>query len=206
MSPRRARVVEAGHWFHVVNRAVDRRQIFFQDSDYEMFLVWLRAAARRYPVVCGGYCVMPNHFHLLLQPEERQALSAYMQFASGCHACDLRAFTGTRGYGHVYQSRFWSRPIDGDHDFLRTLRYVEGNALRAKLVRRAEDWPWCSLRERLNGEQHLIAPPPLTLPEAWADLVNAGCTSEELEAIRPRTRRIRATGARKGARGTDPNA
>jgi putative transposase len=188
MSPRTSRFADAGVWFHVVNRAVNRQQLFYQDLDYESLLAWLLAAAHRYPVACAGYCIMPNHFHLMIQPQEAGALAAYMRLATGGHACAVRAFTGTRGYGHVYQNRYWSRFIENSDGFLRTLCYVEGNALRGGLVGRAEDWRWGSLHERLNGSARLLTASPVELPADWRSVVQAGSTREELDTFRARHR------------------
>jgi len=191
MSPRRARIAPAGYWYHVGNRAVDRRQIFRDDLDYERFLALMAEARRRYPVRCAAYSPMPNHFHLVVQPETDVALSAYMRFLQGSHACDLRASTQTRGDGHVYQSRFWNFEIRGDAHFLCVLRYVEGNALRANLVNCAENWKWSSLWERLHESRGLLDPAPVDLPPDWVDVVNSGCSAAELNDLRRPVRRGR---------------
>jgi putative transposase len=184
MSPRRARIAPAGHWYHVGNRAVDRRQIFHKDADYEYFLTVLDEARCRYPVRCAAYTPMPNHFHLVLQPATDVALSAYMRHVQSRYACDLRASTQTRGGGHVYQDRYWNFAIRDEKHFLCVMRYVEGNPLRARLVGKAEDWQWSSLWERVNGGRSLLDAAPVALPTRWPELVNAGCSAEELKDLR----------------------
>lgn len=191
MSPRRARVVEAGYWFHLVNRAVNRQRIFETALDYDTLLAWLETALARHPVTCGGYCLMPNHFHLLASPHEDGALGAFMHLAIGGHAANIRTSSGTQGYGHVYQARYWSRPIATDEEYLRVLRYVEGNPLRARLVDHAEAWPWSSLWARTRGRRPALTQPPVALPPDWVALVNAGCQPDELEAIRRPVKRGR---------------
>lgn len=191
MSPRRARAVETGCWFHVVNRAVNRQRIFRSSLDYDTLLAWFETALTRFPVKCGGYCLMPNHFHLLVSPGDEGALSRFMHLALGGHAADFRASTGTNGYGHVYQGRYWSRHIATDGEYLRVLRYVEANALRAGLVARAEDWQWSSLWGRAHRRRVALAEPPVDLPPDWSALVNCALPQEALEAIRHPTRRGR---------------
>jgi putative transposase len=93
---------------------------------------------------------MPNHFHLVLWPRRDGDLSRFMQWLTMTHTQRWHAHRRDAGHGHLYQSRFKSFPIQTDGHFLSVCRYVERNALRARLVGRAEDWAWCSLacRER----------------------------------------------------------
>jgi putative transposase len=147
-----------------------------------MFMRLVRAGARRFAVDVHGYCVMPNHFHLLVEAKENEALSAYMQWVTGCYACYLRTRTKTIGEGHVFQRRFWSAGIDDILHFLTVLRYIEANPLRAKLVDRAEHWQWSSLANREQPEsssQWCVA-----LPDDWCELVNQVQLTEVLERLR----------------------
>ena len=79
------------------------------------------------------------------------------------------------------------------------MRYVEGNALRARLVARAEDWRWGSLWERVTGGRELLDPPPMIIPKDWPTLVNLGCSDPELDALRRRPTR-----GRPRKKGSDP--
>lgn len=168
----------------MVSRAVNRERIFRTALDYDTLLAWLEAALTRYPVTCGGYCLMPNHFHLLASPGGEGALGGFMHRALGGQAADFRTSTGTRGYGHVYGSRYWSRVIANDEEYLRVLRYVESNALRAQMVERAENWPWSSLWARTNSRRLALAQPPVALPPDWIALVNREWVADELDAVR----------------------
>ncbi len=91
------------------------------------------------------------------------------------------------GYGHLYQGRYKSFPIEGDDHFFQVARYVERNALRAKLVAHAQDWQWSSLWRRLQGtpeQRMLLSDWPLPCPKDWLKLVNEPQTEAEMEAIR----------------------
>ena len=89
------------------------------------------------------------------------------------------------GSGHVWQGRFKAFPIQQDEHFLTVLRYVERNPLRAKLVRRAENWEWSSLRLRQPDSHNvLLAGPPVPLPSRWTRLVNEPQTEAEQAAVR----------------------
>jgi putative transposase len=94
------------------------------------------------------------------------------------------------GYGHLYQGRYKSFPVESDDHFYQVVRYVERNALRANLVARAEDWRWSSLWRRVHGtaeDRWPLSPWPLPRPRDWTDLVNRPQTEAELEAIRKRS-------------------
>jgi putative transposase len=188
---RRPRYAPAGCFFHVTNRGNDRRRIFFTDADYRSFLYRLEFAKRRYAVKVLGLCIMPNHFHAILLPEESGALSAYLQWVAGNYAGDLRALTGTSGQGHIFQGRFWSDRIADERHFLSVLRYVEANPVEGRLVRRAEEWPWSSLKLR-SDRNVLLDPLPLPLPMDWVTLVNKPQPRKEVDRIEQPSKRGRA--------------
>lgn len=177
-------VVTPGSILHVVNRGNDRRAIFLEEVDYGAFLVLLREARERFAVKLFAYCLMPNHFHLVVSPADWRALSAYMHFVERGHACDLRAIARTKGNGHVFQRRYWKSVIEGDGHLLCVLRYVEANAARAGLVDRAESWEWGSLHERQTGERDLLHCLPVRLPPDWPTVVNVPLQKVDLVDIR----------------------
>jgi putative transposase len=178
--------VMPGSVVHVVNRGNDRRPIFLEDVDYGDFLVLLREARERFAVKLFAYCLMPNHFHLVVSPADWRALSAYMHFVQRGRACDLRAIARTRGNGHVFQRRYWKKAIDGEGHLLCALRYVEANAVRASLVERAESWEWGSLYERQTAERDLLQCLPLRLPADWSTIVNVPLQQVDLDSLRGR--------------------
>lgn len=126
-----------------------------------------------------GFCLMPNHFHLVLWPHEDGDLGRFMQWLLTSHV--RRYHRHHHSSGHVWQGRFKAFPIQQDEHYLAVLRYVERNPLRAKLVKRAENWFWSSLHERLTGQpSELLHPGPVPLPRNWKDLVNRPQTEVEL--------------------------
>jgi putative transposase len=168
---RKNRFASARYAHHIVNRGNDRRTIFRQDFDYAAFLELLSEGMRSFDVRVYGYCLMPNHFHLVAQPGEDNELSAFMQRVTGRYACAFRRQTETVGHGHVFQRRFWNVALHDDRAFVAVLRYVEANPCRASLVGRAEDWQWSSLRER-SGARGILSPSPVALPPQWTAFVN----------------------------------
>src|SRR5208337_4983992 len=122
-----------------------RMTIFEKDGDYEAFELVLEEAVDRTQTTLLAYCVMPNHWQLIVWPHQDGEVSRFVGWLTLTHTQWWRAHRHTRGSGHVYQGRFKSFPVQGDEHFLTACRYVERNALRANLVERAEAWRWCSL-------------------------------------------------------------
>lgn len=126
-----------------------------------------------------AYCLMSTHWHLALSAEEPELISKCLGWLCTQHASAFRRSTGTVGLGHVYQGRFCDVRVEGIIQYVRLIRYTEANPLEAGMVRRAEDWKWSSLRERLAGETWLD-PGPWTLPSDWLSVVNAPDVKVEL--------------------------
>ena len=185
MPHRRAIVGTAGLVFHVINRGVRRSRLFDQDADYQSCLTLLSAACERIPLRLLAYCLMPNHFHLVTWPDRDGQLSAFMQWFTATHSKRWHLCRGTTGTGSVYQGRFKAFPVQSDKHFLTVCRYVERNALRAGLVRRAEDWPWSSLAQRLrNCNSVPLEAWPVLQPDCWIDLLNEPEPASEVQRVR----------------------
>ena len=170
--------------YHVVNRGNDRKIVFRQDLDYIAFMELLAGGVRKFNVLVFGYCLMPNHFHLLMEPRAVGALSAFMEWVTGRYACAFRRQTGTLGHGHVFQRRFWNAAISDDLAFVSVLRYIEANPVRASLVPEADLWPWSSFTDRATRARKILSSLPLALPPRWSELVNAKQSEEALSKIR----------------------
>jgi putative transposase len=130
---------------------------------------------------------MPNHWHLVLWPEKDGQLANFMQRLTVTHVTRWQKHRGCVGHGHVYQGRFKSFPLESDEYFYQVVRYVERNALRANLVKRAQDWCWSSLWRREKGtieQRRWLGAWPLPRPRRWVELVNEVQTEAELEALR----------------------
>ena len=107
-------------------------------------------ASARLPVDLLGYCLMPNHFHLVLRPHHDGDLGRWMQWLLTAHVRRYHRHYVTTG--HVWQGRFKAFPVEDDDHLVTVLRYVERNPLRAELVSRAEDWKWSSLPRWQRGD------------------------------------------------------
>lgn len=196
--PRTARIAPAGVIFHVINRGVGRREIFAKDEDYAAFERVMAHARECEPLDLLAYCLMPNHWHMLLRPAKAGQLGRFMHRLTMTHTRRWQEHYHQVGVGHLYQSRFKSFPVQDDGHFRTVARYVERNALRARLVERAEAWPWSSLSRRavaavgrgMPADRPSAAALPLATwpvdePSAdWLAWVNEPQTPAELDAIR----------------------
>jgi putative transposase len=182
--PRIARIAPGGMLFHVLNRGVGKMRIFRSADDYEAFGRVVEETLVLAPMRICAFCWMPNHWHFVLWPEHKGDLSAFVQRMTNTHTQRWQRAKRRVGFGHLYQGRFKSFPIENDEHFYRVVRYVERNALRAGLVRRAEDWQWGSLFQRRRPlGRALLAEWPLPRSSGWTKLVNAPGTEAEVSAI-----------------------
>lgn len=182
---RRARSVYGGEIYHVLNRGNCRMRIFHKRADYLAFMRLLEQGRQRTGIRILAYCLLPNHWHLVLWPRKAADLAAFVGWVSNTHVRRWRQHRHSVGEGHLYQGRFKSLPAQekGLHE---VLRYVEGNPRRAKLVARAEDWPYSSLYagEHRPEDRVELTPWPLPRPQDWARRVNEPIAAEELNRLR----------------------
>lgn len=181
--PRTARSIRAGICYHVLNRSNGGGKVFLDALDYRIFMRLAFASAARFDVQVLALCLMPNHFHFVLRPPADDALAHWAHWLTTSHVHRQRRRYGH--IGHLWQGRFKAFPVQDDRYLFTVMRYVERNALRAGLVTRAEDWPWCSLALRIGSCAESCGDlTPLGLPEDWTLRVNATETEGELAALR----------------------
>lgn len=184
--PRTARASVGGICYHAINRGNGRAQVYHSREDYDSFICLIAKACQRIPMRVPGFCLMPNHFHLLLWPYQDGDLSRWMQWLLTSHVRRYHMLRGTSG--RVWQGRFKAFPIQKDHHFLTVLRYVERNPLRAGLVVDALDWRWSSLHQA-SVNAGLPDVGPLARPSGWVAHVNEPQTPAELERVRQSVQR-----------------
>ena len=182
--PRRSFAQVGPHVWHAMNRAVEHRILFGQPSDYIDFLSLLRDAAQHHPIALFAYCVMPNHWHLLVHAPAGPVLSSFLQWLAGMHGSRLRTSSHTTGRGAVYQGRFRAVPVEADQSFVRVCRYIERNPVRAGLVARADAWPWSSAARVHEGSRPQLAEWPVARPSRWTELLNAPQETAVVDLIR----------------------
>jgi len=191
--PRRLRLSTGGLAYHVLNRAVGRGRLFDDDADYQAMERVIAQTHQRLPMRIVSYCLMPNHWHFVLWPREDGELSEFLRLMTVTHTQRWHAHHHTAGTGPLYQGRFKSFPIQKDEHFLTVCRYVERNAVRANLVKSAQQWPWGSLAKRLAKQPPawLLRMPqwPVDPPAGWTARVNRAESAAELEKLRQSVKR-----------------
>jgi putative transposase len=194
--PRGPRAIYAGGCYHVINRGNNRAAVFHRPADYNAFVTLIRRAQKRRPLDLFAACLMPNHFHLVVRPRGHDDLGSWMHWLLTTHAHHYHLAHGSSG--RVWQGRYKAFPIEQDAHLITVLRYVERNAVRAEFVNRAREWKWGSAAWRHGpaSVSALVQEPPVRLPVAWDDFVDAPQTPAEVEAVRTCINTQRPYGAR----------
>jgi putative transposase len=169
--PRTSRAAVGGLVYHVLNRGNGRLEIFRKPGDYLAFVDLMIDAKERADVEIFGFCLMPNHWHLVVRPRRDRDLASYFSWLTNTHVKRYRAHY-RRTSGHLYQGRYKSFVVEEDAYLLTLLRYVDANPLRAKKVERAQDWQWSSLGCSKEVAKKLLDDWPIDRPRNWTALVN----------------------------------
>lgn len=174
---RLARVVVPFVPHHVAQRGNRREPIFFEGGDQEIYRDLLAEHCEKAGVEVWAYCLMPNHVHLILTPQTADGLAR----AIGDTHRRYTTFINTRGRwrGHLFQSRFASIAMDEGH-LMAAVRYVSLNPVRARLVARAEEWRWSSVRAHLAGadDELVRVTPVLQRVSDFAGFLEQGSSDE----------------------------
>jgi putative transposase len=153
------RIEFSGAVYHITSRGNGKQKIFFNDKDRKIFLSLLREVIKREKWICYAYCLMDNHYHLLIETT-RPNLSRGMRELNGIYAQKLNYIKSN--VGHVFQGRYKSILVEKDNYLLELCRYIVLNPVRAKMVENPEDWKWSSYRETLG-----LKKPPEHLNVSW---------------------------------------
>jgi REP element-mobilizing transposase RayT len=179
---REPRIEVAGGIYHVSSKGNRGCLVYEDDFERLVYLKLLGLATRRFGWICHAFCLMSNHFHLLIQLEAG-GLSSGMQFVNGSFA----RFSNRRhgNVGHLFRNRFWSQELADDGHLLETARYIVLNPVRAGICLGPEGWPWSSYRacagidfapSFLAATQHLrlFGTRPSAARKAYCDFVHDG--------------------------------
>jgi len=179
--------------YHVLNRGNGRATVFHGDRDFQDFVMLMAGACMRVKTRVLGFCLMPNHFHMVLWPYEDDDLGRWMQWLMTSHV--RRHHSRYDSSGHIWQGRYKDFPVQNDRHLVRVLRYIERNPLRAGLVSDAGDWAWSSHTWwRDSGGPRFLHPTPAVQNRDWPEVVREPQTAAELSAIRECLRRGRPYG------------
>jgi putative transposase len=181
-----SRAVVPGVAHHLTQRGVDRRDVFFSDADREVYIRLAAWSMTKFGVRVLAYCLMTNHVHWVVVPEERQSLGRAFGWLHGRYAQHQNAALARNG--HFWQNRFFSCALDEAHTWA-AVRYAERNPVRAGLIESAEEWRWSSAGVRTGKTRT-----PLELDfsawreqftlEQWRVVLSAECMSEAEQRLR----------------------
>jgi putative transposase len=180
--PRINRGLTGGFVYHLFNHGIGRQKIFRTEEDYQFFLELMAKANQIYPVKVFAYCLMPDHFHVVLRPQETGVVSRWVHWLLTCHVHHHHQIHKTKG--HLWQGRFRAFIVQEDLHFLSVMRFVEGNPVRRGLVESADQWHWSSHLENIGRkEKRIVCPGPVALPPFWAGFVNSPILGTELTRL-----------------------
>lgn len=190
--PRLARTVFANVPHHITQRGNRRENVFFTDDDRNHYLNWLATYCDRHKVDILAYCLMTNHVHLVLVPATETGLQQVLKPLHMRHAQRINRKRGWKG--HLWQDRYFSSPLDESYTWS-AIRYVECNPVRAKMVRKAEHYPWssaaghCGLREDPLITSNPCWQKQFSAVGDWPSWLETGTKPEALETLRKNTGR-----------------
>lgn len=194
--PRIGRVVIPDVPYHVTQRGNYRQGVFSEVEDYEAYLDFFERNRKKFGLKVYAWCLMSNHVHFVVEPSELTTLAnvfnfTHMRYSSYYNRKMKRA-------GHLWQGRFFSCPLDSDH-FYESIRYVELNPIRAKMVDEVTDYRWSSGFDRLTKTETL----PLDtfesymLIDEWKEYLNGDTNTLLLDSLRKNTKTGRPAGSKK---------
>lgn len=183
---RAPRVDEANGIYHMLNRGNRREPLFHKPGDYEAFERIMAEAIERTQIKLYAYCLMPNHWHMVVSPEVDGEMGRFGQWLNLTHTQRHHAHYGTAGDGHLYQGRFKSFPVQDDDHFFAVCRYVERNAFTAGLCDAPDLWRFGSLWRWAHGtavDKSLLAAWPIPRRPNWIEYVASPLTDKERQKM-----------------------
>ena len=153
--PRMARLFVENACNHIVARGNQKRIVFKAGCDFKRYFMLIHKYKLKYSCLIYGYCLMPNHIHLILEsPLGLRAMSRFMHCVNQCYAMGFNV--KYEKVGHLWQNRYKNLIVLKDNYLLNLITYIEYNPVRAGLVSAPEEYAWSSFRSRILGEQSII--------------------------------------------------
>jgi len=154
MIPNARKPIIDGEIYHLITRGNNRKKVFWDEDDYQVYLDLIKEYKERYPLELFHYCLMPNHIHLLVRVIQGEQLSRFMQSISQRYSHHYKRNHGH--VGHLWQGRYKSLHITDDAYLMECGRYIERNPVRAAMVTYPKDWAWSSYRYYAQGEENAL--------------------------------------------------
>ena len=193
---RMARLVVPNYPHHVTQRGNRRQRTFFSDADYRTYIRYMSAACIEFGVDVWAYCLMPNHIHLIVVPDNKDGLSNLFRDVHRRYTCHINKREGWTG--HLWQGRFHSSVMDEQH-LIAAVRYVELNPVRAGLCISPTEWRWSSAIAHVRRHDNSlvkVAPLLKRIPD-WQEFLAEDKAHNLEDAIRKCSRTGRPLGSDK---------
>jgi len=193
--PRITRAVAVGYPHHITQRGNYRQEVFESDEDYIRYLEWLKLCSRKYLLKIWAYCLMGNHVHFIAVPMSPDSLAKtfntlYMRYSQHFNTRD-------KATGHLWQGRFVSCVLDESHLYA-GIRYVENNPVRARIVKKAEEYQWSSARGHVKEKTDPVLSEDCYIVEKikdWSAYLKEKEESFPVDEIRQNTKTGRPCGS-----------
>lgn len=180
--PRQARTLGDQCIYHVMNRGQEGQKLFRNLHDYLAFLDLLMVAKQRYQIELFAFCLLPDHFHLLVRPDQGASLSYCMQWLQTSFV--RRQNDYYRSEGPLWQGRYKSCLVQENSCLFAMMRFIEGHPIRSGLATEALNYVWSSHRENYWGNRRQkLDELPVPLPGDWPDRVNADLNETTLRQL-----------------------
>jgi putative transposase len=183
MAARQARLVAKNMPHHVIQRGNRRQKVFFEKHDRQFYLGLLEDKAKKYQVQVWAYCLMDNHIHLIVVPDQEKSLA---QAIGETHKEYTRMVNfRERWRGYLWEGRFKSFIVDERYVYA-AVRYVERNPVRAQIASRAEDYEWSSARSHVRKSHNTLLSDFYLLQEIsdWSEFLKDNDREEDLKLFR----------------------
>jgi putative transposase len=200
--PRSPRVVLPGYPHHVVHRGHNRRVVFQTPGDYSSYLDSLQELKPMFGIGIQAYCLMPNHVHLLIEPQSAEGMARFMKRVAGRHSARINRRENLTG--GLWEGRYYSSVVARDAYWQECHRYIELNPVRAALVADPGEYRWSSCHHRKGDEAHswlnvapwflTLGPTPAARWEAYRGFLQQGISEEKRRLIRNAVHRGQLTG------------
>ena len=183
--PRIARAVATGFPHHIVQRGNNRERVFFDKEDEERYLSLLKKYSAKWDSPLLAYCLMSNHIHILTRPKTDESLYKMMQ---GVTLCYTQYANGKyQRSGRLWESRYHSCIVDKEKYLWAVARYIEQNPVRARMVKRAEDYTYSSAKAHIEGLKNEILGEELFEEKQrkdYKELIRSDIAEKEINSIR----------------------
>lgn len=193
--PRISRAVAKGYPHHIIQRGNNRESVFFDDEDRKQYLSLLKKYSEKWSAPVLVYCLMSNHVHLMVSPLSDDSLYKMMQGLTLCYTQYVnRKYQRT---GRLWESRYHSCIVDKEQYLWAVARYIEQNPVRAKIVKKAEAYPYSSAETHVKGSEDTVLGEELfsnNRRDDYIDMLRSSLTEKEKEAINYYTRAGRPFG------------